>query len=134
MYVQCAINKPGTRGPAQGAGQRAQGAGPLAQGAGPPAQGAGPLAQGAGPHSAQGAGPPAQGTGPLAPGVRPLAPTTIPQLDGAEPVDFGSELKRQSAHEAVKRVMQLYEAVQLIIDYDKMYQINKSRGEIQTKA
>ena len=47
------------------------------QGARPPAQGAGP--------STQRAGPPMQG-------VRPLAPTTIPQLDGAEP-ELGADLE-----------------------------------------
>ena len=45
--------------------------------------------QGAGPSSVQGGRSPAQGAGPSAP-VRPLAPTTIPQLDGAEPY-FGPQ-------------------------------------------
>ena len=62
-----------------------QGAGPpSAQGAEPPAQGAGPPVPVATPP-AQRAGPPAQGAGPPMQGVRQLAPTTIPQLDGAEP-------------------------------------------------
>ena len=78
-----------------------------AQGAGPPVQEAGPPAQGARPPSAQWTGPPVQGAGPLAPGVRPLVTTTILLLDGAEPDDVGSELKRESAYETIKRIIQL---------------------------
>ena len=64
-------------------------------------------------------------------------PTTILLLDGAEPDDFGSELKRESAYETIKRIIQLYEtgtsfgselerenfyaAVRLIKDHDKMH-------------
>ena len=67
-------------------------------GAGPPALGAR--------LPAQEAGPPVQGVGPPMQGVRPLAPTTIPRLDRAEP-DFESELKRESLYETTQLVTQL---------------------------
>ena len=60
---------------------------------------------GAGPP-ALGARIPAQEAGPPMQGVRPLAPTTIPRLDRAEP-DFGSELERESLYETTQLVTQL---------------------------
>ena len=36
-------------------------------------------------------------------GVSPLAPTTIPQLDGAEP-DFESELEKERYYDAIQFV------------------------------